>query len=136
MESDTLLSESQKDGLIRLGTDIAMHAATNGSRPRFVDARDIDESVLDREKKVQMDLAMAEAEDASVDAEKLLKKVEGRMKKYIADVCLNEQTYCLADDAASNVAISKLVRNTSKSIGVEACRIEKFDVFALGEASE
>ncbi len=74
--------KSRLDGLAK---HIAMHvAATN---PASLDVADLDPALIEREKQVQRDAALASGKpEAIVD-----KMIEGRMRKFYEEVCLLKQ---------------------------------------------
>ncbi len=94
------------------------------SAPQFVSQADVPASVIDEEKEVQMNLAQKENEaSAKPKPQNVLEKiVEGRMKKFAADICLMDQTYVKNED----MTIAKYVASLGGNIKVEAfVRFEK-----------
>lgn len=76
-----------KAGNQELAKDVAMHvAATN---PQFVVPEDISEDVYNREKEI----FTAQALDSGKPAEIVEKMIEGRMRKFAAEVCLVGQAF-------------------------------------------
>lgn len=112
-----LESDGDKDKLNAFGKQIAMHiAATN---PLALTADDLDADVVAREKAVQME----QARESGKPEEIIEKMVEGRMKKYFADVVLLSQIFVIdgesrvedaikaaASDIGAPVALSSFVR--------------------------
>lgn len=68
---------------------IAMHIAA--SRPEFVDPSDVPAEVVDRERQIQVDIAMQSGKPREI-AEKM---VEGRMKKFTGEVSLTGQPFVM-----------------------------------------
>jgi len=76
-----------KGGDRMLAKDIAMHvAATN---PQFINPEDISEDVYNREKNI----FTAQALNSGKPAEIVEKMIEGRMRKFAAEVCLTGQAF-------------------------------------------
>ncbi len=70
-----------------LAKDIAMHvAATN---PMFINPEDISEAVFNREKEIYT----AQALESGKAAEFIDKMIEGRMRKFAAEICLTGQAF-------------------------------------------
>ena len=67
--------------------DVAMHACA--MRPSYINPEDIPEDVLSKERNIIKEQSMNEGKPAEI-AEKM---VEGRIKKYYKEVCLNEQAF-------------------------------------------
>jgi elongation factor Ts len=98
--------------------DIAMHVAA--MRPSALSASELDQSVVEAERKVLRELALKEGKpEAIVD-----KMVEGRLKQFFAERVLLEQPF-VKDDKQS-------VGQYAKSNGLE---ISKFVHYVLGETS-
>ncbi|AWX13855.1 translation elongation factor Ts [Mergibacter septicus] len=68
---------------------IAMHIAA--SRPEFVDPSDVPAEVVERERQIQVDIAMQSGKPREI-AEKM---VEGRMKKFTGEVSLTGQPFVM-----------------------------------------
>ena len=67
--------------------DVAMHAAA--MRPLYVSKEDVPSEKIEKEREILKEQAMNEGKPAQI-AEKM---VEGRIKKYYKEVCLNEQAF-------------------------------------------
>ncbi|OIQ48240.1 MAG: translation elongation factor Ts [Gammaproteobacteria bacterium MedPE] len=90
---------------------VAMHVAA--SRPEFVNPEDVPSEVVDRERKLQIEIAMNEGKPAEI-AEKM---VEGRMKKFTGEVSLTGQAFIMEPKQtvgqilkAKNASVSTFVR--------------------------
>lgn len=68
---------------------IAMHVAA--SKPEFVNPEDVPADVVEKEKKIQIEIAMNEGKPAEI-AEKM---VTGRMKKFTGEVSLTGQAFIM-----------------------------------------
>ena len=74
-------------GSAELAKDIAMHiAAVN---PTFVNVDDVDATMIEKEKEI----FSAQAENSGKPAEIIEKMIEGRIRKYLAEISLVEQPF-------------------------------------------
>ena len=90
---------------------VAMHVAA--SRPEFVNPEDVPSEVVERERKLQIEIAMNEGKPAEI-AEKM---VAGRMKKFTGEVSLTGQAFIMEPKQtvgqilkAKNASVSTFVR--------------------------
>ncbi len=93
--------------------DVAMQLAA--MKPDYIFVSDVPEEVVERERKVQKELAMSEGKPAEI-AEKM---VEGRIQKFYKEICLTEQAF-IKDGGMS---VSTYVKNHGGEI-VKAIRFE------------
>ncbi len=105
-----------------LGRDIAMQIAA--MRPLFLSKDDVDQELLENEKKVFLAQALEEGKPQNV-AEKM---VAGRVNKYYQEICLLEQPY--VKDGKLTVAAH--VQNVAKALGTDI-QLKKFTRFEKGE---
>ncbi|RUO55843.1 MULTISPECIES: translation elongation factor Ts [Pseudidiomarina] len=70
-----------------LAKDLAMHVAA--SAPQFVKPEDVDAEVVERERQIQLDIAMQSGKPQEI-AEKM---VEGRMRKFTGEISLTGQAF-------------------------------------------
>jgi len=111
-----LLQTSEKDDA--LAKDICLHIAS--SAPEFVSRKDIPQSVIDEETRIEMG-----KEDLASKPEQIRAKiVEGRVNKLMAQRCLIEQLFV----KDPNQTIEQLISGKFS--------IVKFDRFVLGEGLE
>ena len=104
-----------------LAKNVAMQIAA--SNPLALDADSLDPALLEREREVYRQKALAEGKP-----EKIIDKIaEGAVKKYCKEVCLMDQAY-IRDDKMS---IQDLVKATSKTAGMNIT-IGKFVRIQLG----
>ncbi|MCG7530243.1 translation elongation factor Ts [Psychrobium sp. MM17-31] len=90
---------------------VAMHVAA--SRPEFVNPEDVPAEVVERERKLQIEIAMNEGKPAEI-AEKM---VAGRMKKFTGEVSLTGQAFIMEPKQtvgqilkAKNASVSSFIR--------------------------
>ncbi|MGC9970046.1 MAG: translation elongation factor Ts [Bryobacteraceae bacterium] len=105
--------------------DIAMQIAA--ADPRFIRKEDVTPSVLDQERKVQRDRALAEGKP-----EKIVDKiVEGRLSKFYEEVCLYEQPFIKDNTLTLGQLIATKIAKTGENITVS-----RFSRFKLGDRDE
>jgi len=112
---------ARNEKFIELGKSIAMHiAATN---PLFVKAEDVSPELIEKEREVQRAALIEEGKPA----DKVDKILEGKMKKFAADICLMDQGFVkepektVADiikasiaTLGENIAVGRFVRYALK----------------------
>ncbi len=105
--------------------DIAMHiAATN---PLYLSSDQVDPAVLEKEREILTAQALNEGKPKAV----VDKMVEGRVKKYLKDICLLDQPF-VKDPSKT---ISDLVKEQISIIG-EKIDIRRFVRYEMGEGLE
>lgn len=118
-------STAEASGLESLGRQLSMHVAA--SAPLTVSRDDLEQSVIEREKNI-----LAEQARGTGKPEEIIEKmVEGRLRKFFEEVCLNDQTYVI--DGESKVG--KVVEAAAKDLGAPV-KVRGFVRFALGEGIE
>ncbi|MBL4607214.1 MAG: elongation factor Ts [Pseudomonadales bacterium] len=110
---------SLKGGNVDLGKDIAMHVAA--SNPLVVNPEDVAKDVLDKEKEI----FSAQARDSGKPEAIIEKMIVGRVKKFLAEVSLVNQTFVKDPDTT----VGKLAEDA----GAE---IFSFTRFEVGEGIE
>ena len=105
--------------------DIAMQVAA--SNPRYVSDREVPDEVLESERSILRAQALNEGKPEKV----VDKMVEGRIKKYIKEVCLLEQPFIKDPDKT----VKDLVNEKIATIG-ENISIRRFVRFEMGEGLE
>ncbi|MFV0476381.1 MAG: translation elongation factor Ts [Parahaliea sp.] len=103
-----------KGGDQDLARDVAMHVAA--INPRVVSPSDMPAEVIDKEKEIYT----AQAQDSGKPAEIVEKMIEGRVKKFLAENSLIEQSFVKDPD----VTIGKLVAGA----GAEVAAFSRFEV--------
>lgn len=103
-----------KGGNEELAKDIAMHVAA--INPQFVSADQVPEEVLEREKEV----VRAQSESSDKPAEIIEKMIQGRIKKFLAEISLVEQPFVKDPD----VKVGELARKA----GAEVVSFVRFEV--------
>jgi len=104
--------------------EIALQIAA--AAPQFIRAEDIPEETLELKRKLAFEQSIEEGKPEHI-AEKI---VEGRIKKYVDEVCLINQEY-IRDD---NLTIEQLLLQNIAAIG-ENIVIRRFERWELGEST-
>jgi elongation factor Ts len=121
-ESDFVARTGEFASLVH---DIAMQIAA--ADPRFIRKEDVNPSVLDEERKIQRDRALAEGKP-----EKIVDKiVEGRLSKFYEEVCLYEQPFIKDNTLTLGQLIATKIAKTGENITVS-----RFSRFKLGDRDE
>jgi elongation factor Ts len=89
-----------------LARDLAMHVAA--INPAFIDAADVPAAVLDKERSILMEQTKAEKKPPEIIA----KMVEGRLRKFLAEVTLMGQPFVKDEDTT----VEKLVKKAGAKI--------------------
>ena len=118
-ESDFVARTDEFQGLVK---DICMQIAA--ADPRFVSRDEVTADVLEREKDIYRQQALATGKPAAV-VEKIL---EGKMDKFYGEACLLEQAF-IKDP---NVTIQALVSAKIAKLG-ENIRVNRFTRYKIGE---
>ena len=99
-------SSNKKDSEIEtLTKNLCMHIAA--MKPESIDISDLDESLVNNEKKIQKELILNSGKPSNI-VDKIL---EGKMKKFYSEVTLLNQTYILDQDKT----VKKIIEENSKS---------------------
>ncbi|TPW33024.1 elongation factor Ts [Martelella alba] len=120
-----LESTGDKDALLAIGRQIAMHvAATN---PLAVTPDDVDAEIAGRERAVFLEQAKESGKPAEI-AEKM---VEGRMRKFFQEVALLSQAFVINPD----LTVAAAVKEAEKEVGAPI-KVAAIARLALGEGVE
>ena len=98
-----IVTEGTKEDVAK---DVAMHAAA--MRPTYVSEKDVPEEEVEKEKAVLKEQAINEGKPAEI-AEKM---VQGRVKKFFKEICLEEQPFVKDGD----VDVKTFVKNNGGTI--------------------
>ncbi|MGH1377370.1 MAG: translation elongation factor Ts [Alphaproteobacteria bacterium] len=120
-----LESSASEDVLQSIGKQVAMHVAA--ANPRFLGKEDVDADVLERERTVLKEQAIASGKPAEI-AEKM---VDGRIRKFYEEICLTEQSFIMDTDKT----VSEAIAAAGKDAGAEI-KLVAFTRVQLGEGIE
>jgi len=102
-----------------LARDLAMHVAA--SNPQYVAPADVPAEQVDKEREILSAQAAQEGKPAEIVA----KMVEGRIRKYLAEICLVGQPFVKDPD-----------RTVEKLLGAAGAKVTGFVRFEVGEGIE
>ena len=120
-----LESTGDKAALEALGKQLAMHVAA--AFPQCLDAASADQDALERERNIIRETALGEGKPAEI-VEKML---EGRMKKYLKEICLMDQIFVMDGETS----ITDLLKNAEKEVGAPV-ELKAYSRIQLGEGIE
>jgi elongation factor Ts len=121
----TLATEATDTELEALAKDLAMHVAAADPTPVALDRSGVDPALLVSERSIYRAQAVQ-----SGKPEKVIDKiVEGRIDKYLSEICLVEQAYVKDPDRT----IGDLLGDAGKAAGGEVV-VNGFQRYKLGEA--
>ena len=120
-----LKSEGDKDQLMSLGKQIAMHIAA--TRPQAATTAELDPAVVEKERVFLIEQAKESGKPQEI-AEKM---VEGRIRKFYSEVVLAEQTFVIDNETK----VSDVIKNAAKEIG-SPIELIGFERVELGEGIE
>ncbi|MFO1527529.1 MAG: translation elongation factor Ts [Turneriella sp.] len=103
---------ARNEKFIELGKNIAMHIAA--ANPQFVKADEVSPEVIEKEKEVQRAALIEEGKPA----EKVDKILEGKIKKFTADICLLDQPFVKEPDKTVGDIIKASIATLGENIAV------------------
>jgi len=121
-----LATEGDEAKAMALAKDIAMHVAAHDPSPLAIDRDSVSKDLLDKE----AELYRKQAEQEGKPEKVIERIVEGRIKKYYAEVCLLEQSFVKDSD----LTIQQLVAAAGKELG-SPVEVTAFVRFRLGDDS-
>lgn len=121
-ETDFVARNEQFQQLVN---DIALHIAA--AAPEFVRADEVPAAVIEKERAVQKALVLEEGKPEHI-ADKI---VEGRMTKFLQEICLMEQPF-IKDDKKT---VGQMLAESIARIG-ENIQVRRFSRYVLGEGLE
>jgi len=111
---------ARNEKFLELGRNIAMHIAA--SNPLYVKSEDVLPEVIEKEKEIQRAALIEEGKPA----DKVDKILEGKIKKFIADICLLEQGFVKEPEKT----VGDLIKASIATMG-ENIAVGRFVRFAL-----
>jgi elongation factor Ts len=113
---------ARNESFQELAKNLAIHIAM--ANPQVVSSADVPQSQTDAEREALTAEARAEGKPENI----IEKMIEGRLKKFYAEICLLEQNY-IKDDSKT---IDQLIKESIATIG-ENIQIGRFSRIAIGE---
>ena len=106
-------------GSVELGKDVAMHIAA--MNPAVISPEDAPQDLVEKEREIYT----AQAQESGKPAEIIEKMIEGRIRKYLAEISLTEQPFVKDGDSKVGALLKK-----------ESASILAFSRFEVGEGIE
>jgi elongation factor Ts len=122
-ETDFVARNEQFQGFVR---DVAMHIAA--ANPSFVRPEEVPVSLLEKEKEIFLAQLKQDPKNANKPPQVLEKIIEGKLKKYVDEVCLLNQAFVKDPDKTITQLMTELVAKIGENISVR-----RFARFNLGE---
>lgn len=116
---------SNKEQLNILGKQIAMHVAATA--PRSLNKESLDQSLIQKEREIFFEQSKASGKPDNI----IEKMVEGRIRKFLEEVVLLEQTFVI--DGSTKIA--DLLSNAAKELGAPVS-LTAFLRFEVGEGTK
>jgi elongation factor Ts len=114
------------EGIAGVARDVAMHVAAHDPSPVAIDRSGVPPDLVQKEAELFRRQAQQEGKPAPV----MERIVEGRLKKYYAEVCLLEQAFVKDPDRT----VQQLLDEAGKAFG-QPLRVAGFVRFKLGETA-
>lgn len=110
---------------------ICLHIASMD--PKYVSSEEVPADEIEHEKNILIEQAMNEGENIPEDKRRFIaeKKVEGRMKKYLEEICLLDQKFVLDTDKTVDTIRKELIAKIGENIV-----IRRFVRYEVGEGIE
>ncbi len=121
-ETDFVARTEEFQELVR---DVAMHIAA--AEPRYVERAEVTSEILERERAIYREQALASGKPANV----VDRIVDGKMEKFYAEAVLLEQPFVKDTDTT----VGQLITAKAAKIG-ENIKVRRFVRFKLGEGIE
>jgi elongation factor Ts len=119
-------SAASGEGAAALAKDVAMHVAAHDPSPVAIDRAGVPKELVEKE----AELFRRQAEQEGKPAQVVERIVEGRLKKYYAEVCLLEQAFVKDPDKS----VKQLLDEAGKKLG-QPVSVSGFVRFKLGETA-
>ena len=94
------------------GADLCLHVAA--MNPAYLNAEEIDEESLARERQILVDMTRAQMDGKPDDV--IEKAAEGRLKKYLAERCLVDQPFVKDDKKSVGEALKELAGKIGENL--------------------
>jgi elongation factor Ts len=123
----TMGTDASSEALSTLARDVAMHIAAADPSPMAIDRSGVDSALIESERSIFRNQALQSGKPEQV----IDKIVEGRINKYLSEVCLVEQAFVKDPDRT----IGDLLRDVGSAVGTEISVLD-YRRYKLGEADE
>ncbi|MDR0861403.1 MAG: translation elongation factor Ts [Oscillospiraceae bacterium] len=124
---------SNDDAIVELGKDLAMQVAA--MRPTYLVPEDVGTGEIDKEREIQLGLALEENRAKGLPEDKSLqiaqKKVDGRIAKFYEEICLLSQPFV----KENKISVGKHVQQVANELG-GSITVTAFTRYEKGEGIE
>lgn len=120
------IAAAKNESFLALGKDVCMQVAAMS--PQFLSKADVDDSVLEEEKKILTVQAKNDEKNANKPDNIIEKMVLGKISKFYENNCLLDQIFV----KDNTVTVGKYVENKAKELGTDI-KVIKFTRFEKGE---
>lgn len=114
---------SDKASVVAVAKDLSMQVAATA--PIAVNSSEVPEDVIAKEREIYVELARK----AGTKEEYIDRQIEGKLKKYLKEVCLAEQMF-IKDN---KLPVADLLKQTAEANGIQDLKIAEFIRFELGK---
>ncbi|MDX1385844.1 MAG: translation elongation factor Ts, partial [Thermoanaerobaculia bacterium] len=122
-----LRTKASGEGVERIAKDVAMHVAAADPTPVAADESGVPTELLERERALYRRQAEQEGKPAKI----IDRIVDGKVKKFLKDVCLVEQPFVKDPDRS----VRKYLEDAAAELG-EGVEVSGFVRLKLGEAAD
>jgi len=120
-ETDFVARNTEFQELVK---DLAMQVAGSSPVPRYVQEEDVPEALIAKEREIYI----AQAGESKKPVEVIEKIAEGKVKKFIQDICLLEQPFIKDPKITIKELIAQKIAKTGENI-----QVRRFTRYRLGE---
>jgi elongation factor Ts len=103
---------ARNEKFLELGRNIAMHIAA--SNPQYIKSDDVPAEVIEKEKEVQRAALLEEGKPA----DKVEKILEGKIRKFVSEICLLDQPFVKEPDKSVGDIIKASIAQLGENIAV------------------
>ena len=125
-ETDFVARNEEFKAFVR---DISMHIAA--ANPQYVNTSEVSPQLVEKEREIILAQMKQDPKNANKPANVLDKIIEGKLKKFVDDICLVTQPFVKNPDVTVGVLTTNLVAKIGENIN-----IRRFIRYSLGEGLE
>jgi elongation factor Ts len=123
-ETDFVARTEEFRGLVK---ELAMHVAAADPSPRYIQQQDVPKEIVDKERQIYL----AQAKESGKPEKAWDKIVEGKLAKFLSEVCLLEQPFIKDQDTTVKQLLVQKIAQLGENI-----TIRRFTRYRVGEEQE
>ena len=123
-ETDFVARTEEFRGLVR---DLAMQVAGANPSPRYIQQQDVPKEIVEKERQIYL----AQAKESGKPEKAWDKIVEGKLAKFLSEICLLEQPFIKDPDTAVKQLLVQKIAQLGENI-----TIRRFTRYRVGEEQE